>query len=339
VTRPGLWLACAVALLATGGNPAPAQTPEEFYAKQTVNLIVGLEAGGGYDAYARLLARHFGRHLNGASVVVQNMTGAGSLRAVNHVYNVAPRNGTVLGTFVSGVAFEPLFGNQAALFNTTDFTWVGSIAAEVSTCQAWHTAPVQRFEEAFTKELVVGGTGTGADSNLFPQVLNTFLNTKLKLVSGYPGAAPIFLAIERGELQGICGIYWSSVMGTRGDWVRDGKLRPLVQLAVAKHPDHPDIPLALDFARTREDRQAMELIFAAMKFARPFLGPPGVPADRVAYLRRGFDETMRDPAFRAEAERMKLEVGPMTGQEIDALLVRLFATPPSVIERAKAARN
>jgi tripartite-type tricarboxylate transporter receptor subunit TctC len=267
------------------------------------------------------------------------MTGAGSLRAVNHVYKVAPRNGTVLGTFVSGIAFEPLFGNQAALFKTTDFTWVGSINAEVSTCQVWHSAPVQRFEDAFTHELVVGGTGTGADSNLFPQVLNTFLRTKLKLVSGYPGAAPIFLAIERGELQGICGIYWSSVMATRGDWIKEDKLRPLVQLAIDKHPDHPDIPLAIDFAKSQEDRQAMELIFAPMKFARPFLGPPGVPADRVAYLRRAFNDTVKDPAFRAEADKMKLEVGPMSGEEIESMLVRLFATPSNVIERARAARN
>jgi tripartite-type tricarboxylate transporter receptor subunit TctC len=339
VKRSEIWLPFVATLIATLGNPCAAQTPEEFYAKQTVNLVVGLEAGGGYDIYARLLARHLGRHLNGATVVVQNMTGAGSLRAVNHIYNVAPRNGTVLGTFVSGVAFEPLFGNQAALFKTTDFSWVGSINAEVSTCQAWHSAPVQRFEDAFTKELVVGGTGTGADSNLFPQVLNTFLGTKLKLVSGYPGTAPIFLAIERGELQGICGMYWSSVMATRGDWIREGKLRPLVQLAIDKHPDHPDIPLAVDFAKTQEDRQAMELIFAPMKFARPFLGPPGVPADRVAYLRGAFNDTMKDSSFRAEAGKTKLDVGPMTGQEIESMLVRLFATPPNVIERARAARN
>ena len=154
---------------------------------------------------------------------------------------------------------------------------------------------MQRFEDAFTKELVVGGTGTGADSNLFPQVLNTFLGTKLKLVSGYPGTAPIFLAIERGELQGICGMYWSSVMATRGDWIREGKLRPLAQLAIEKHPDHPDIPLAVDFAKTQEDRQAMELIFAPMKFARPVLGPPGVPASTAPHARQGCPPGSRPP--------------------------------------------
>jgi tripartite-type tricarboxylate transporter receptor subunit TctC len=338
-TRTALAAACLAAAWSFITAPASGQAPEQFYAGKQVNIIVGFEVGGGYDAYARMLARHWGKHLNGASVVVQNMPGAGSLKAANYVFSVAPKDGTVFGTIGSGVAFEPLYDNPAATFKATEFSWIGSINAEVSSCQAWHTAPVKRFEDALTREFTVGGTGTGADSNLFPKVLNALVGTKLKLVSGYPGAAPIFLAIERGELEGICGIYWSSVMSLHGDWIRDGKLIPLVQLAVEKHPEHPDVPLVLDYAKTPADRQALELIFAPLKFARPFFGPPGVPADRVGYLRAGFDATMKDPAFRADAEKAKFEIGPATGQEIEALIKRLYASPKDVVERAKVGRN
>ncbi len=327
------------ALLIGAAGTSSAQTPEAFFSGKTINVIVGFEAGGGYDAYARLLARHMGRHAGGANIVVQNRPGAGSLVAANYLFNVAPKDGTVFGIISSGVLFDPLFGNKAAQFEATEFSWLGSINREVSTCQIWHTAPVKNFEDARTTSISVGGTGAGADSHLFPQTLNNVLGTKFKIVSGYPGATSVFLAMERGELDGICGIYWSTLKAQRADWLREGILRPLVQLALQKHPEYPDVPLVLDFARTPEERGALELVFAPMALARPFLGPPGIPADRLAYLRGAFEATMQDPEFKAEADRLKLEVSPMSADEIVALLRRLYQTPPNIVERAKAGRS
>jgi tripartite-type tricarboxylate transporter receptor subunit TctC len=325
--------------LGLGARPGNAQTPEAFYATHPLTLVVGLEAGGGYDLYARMLARHIGHHMNGASVIVQNMPGAGSMTATNYIYNIAPKDGSVLGEMQSGVAFEPLYDNKAARFNAAEFSWVGSINAEVSTCQVWHTAKVKTFDDLFKTEMTVGGTGTGADSNLFPQVLNSILGTKLKLVNGYPGTAPILLAIERGELDGICGVYWSSILSLRPQWFANGDMKPLIQIAIEKHPEHQDIPLVTDYAKNPIDKQALELIFASMKFARPFFGPPGIPADRLAYLRQAFDATMKDPEFLADAQKIKLEIGPTTGDQIVQLIQRLYKSPPEVVERAKAVRN
>jgi tripartite-type tricarboxylate transporter receptor subunit TctC len=326
-------------LLIWAAGPARAQSPESFYAGKTVTIVVGFEAGGGYDAYARLLARHMSRHAGGANIVVQNRPGAGSLVAANYLFAVAPRDGTVFGIISSGVLFDPLFGNKAAQFEATEFSWLGSVNREVSTCQIWHTAAVKTFEDARTTSIAVGGTGAGADSHLFPQTLNAVLDTKFKIVSGYPGATSVFLAMERGEVHGICGIYWSTLKAQRAEWLRQGILRPLVQLALEKHPEYPDVPLILDFARNPEERAALELVFAPMALARPFLGPPGVPADRLAYLRRAFAATMTDPEFKAEADKLKLEVSPMYADEVVALLKRLYQTPASVVDRAKAGRS
>ncbi len=333
--------ACVVAVALACGAPtlAPAQTPGDLFAGKTITLVVGLEAGGGYDAYARLLARHMGAHLGGANFIVQNMPGAGSLTAANYIFNTAPRDGATIGMIQSGVAFEPLYGNAAARFSAPQFSWLGSMNAEVSTCQAWHASPVQTFDEAFTKTMAVGGTGTGADSNLFPQVLNGILGTRFKLVGGYPGVAPILLAIERGELDGICGVYWSSILALRPQWFANGLVKPLVQLAIEKHPAHPDVPLATERAKNPTDRQALELIFASMKLARPFFGPPGVAPERLAALRRGFDETMANKAFLADAAKANLEIGPQTGAEIETLLARIYAAPPEVVQRARVGRN
>jgi tripartite-type tricarboxylate transporter receptor subunit TctC len=341
VQRPTWNFMGALTLLAATLHAVPtcAQTPAEFYAGKQVSIIVGLSAGGGHDLYTRTMARYLGKYLNGANVIVQNMVGAGSLRAANHIANVAPKDGTVIGEVVSSIPFEPLFGNKQAQFKADELSWVGSINAEVSTCQVWNTAPVKTFEDAMKTQIAVGGTGTGADSNLFPTTLNKFAATKFKLVSGYPGTQQIFLAIESGELQGICGIYWSSVMAAHSDWVQSGQLKAIIQIALEKHPDHPDVPLILDYAKSSADRQAMELIFAPMKFARPYFGPPGIPADRLAYLREAFNKTMKDPGFLADMAKLKLEVGPMSGQEIEALIKRLYESPPEVVALAKEARQ
>ena len=299
---------------------------------------IGFSPGGGYDIYARTLARHMGKHIPGnPRLVPSNMEGAGSLTLTNHLYNVARKDGTVIGTINRGAPFEPLIGEpELARFDPALFTWIGSIANEVSICAVWERAGVDNFEQLFTRELTVGGTGSGADTNQFPKVMNGVLGTKMKIVSGYPGGNNIDLAMERGEVDGRCGWSWSSIASTRKAWLDSGLIKVLVQLALEKHRDLPDVPLIMDYAKTDEQRAMLRLIFSRAALGCPFVAPPGMPADRVAILRRAFDAMVSDPVFRAEAARMKLLVTPMTGDEVTRRIADLYATPPDVVTRAKA---
>jgi tripartite-type tricarboxylate transporter receptor subunit TctC len=335
--RIALSVIAASALIAAA-RPADA-ADDGFFKGRQVFVIIGFSAGGGYDLYARLLAKHMGGHLSGATLLPQNMPGAGSLKAANYIYNVAPKDGTYFGIVEQGVLFEPLFGNEGAQFDAQKFGWIGGVNAEVSTCVAWHNSPVKTFEEAFTKEMTVGGTGPGSDPYVFPRVLNAVLGTKFKLISGYPGTNEIWAGMENGELDGLCGWYWSSITSRKNDWLVEKKIIPMIQIGIHKHPDHPDVPLVLDYAKTESDRQVLELTFANMAMGRPFMAPPGMPAGRLATLRGAFADTMKDPGFLADAAKAKLEVNPTTGEEIDALLKRLYAYPPAVVERAAQARK
>jgi tripartite-type tricarboxylate transporter receptor subunit TctC len=327
---------CVWALAAC--SPEDAQTPEAFYRGKTISLLIGSSAGGVYDVYARMLARHMGKHIPGnPRVVPSNMEGAGSLTLTNHLYNVARKDGTVIGTINRGAPFEPLIGEpELARFDPALFTWIGSIANEVSICAVWERAGVDNFEQLFTRELTVGGTGSGADTNQFPKVMNGVLGTKMKIVSGYPGGNNIDLAMERGEVDGRCGWSWSSVASTRKAWLEQGSIKVLVQLALQKHPDLPDVPLIMDYAKTDEERAMLRLIFSRAALGCPFLAPPGVPADRAAALRKAFDDTMKDPAFLEEAAQALLEVAPVRGEELQALIADIYRTPKDVVEKTRA---
>jgi tripartite-type tricarboxylate transporter receptor subunit TctC len=335
-TRLAAASAAAVALFLTA--LAHAQSPADFYKGRNVELYIGYSVGGGYDLYARVLARHIGRHIPGnPTVVVKNMEGAGSLRLANWLYRVAPKDGTTFGIIGRGTPFDPILGQQAATFDGTKFTWIGSGNHEVSVCVSYEGhGGITTFDDLRTKEMTVGGTGASADTDQFPKVVNGVLGTHMKVVSGYPGGNDIVLAMERGELQGRCGWSWSSVKATHGSWIAEKRLNVLVQLSLHKHPDLPDVPLVADLATTDEQRQILQLIFARQVMGRPFLAPPGIPADRAAALRKAFMDTMTDPAFIADADKSQLEVNPVPGDEVQKLVAEIYKTPPEVAKKAAA---
>lgn len=323
------FLACS-AVFSLAAVAALAETPAAFFKDKNVELYIGYTSGGGYDTYARLLARHFDRHIGASALLPKNMPGAGSLVLTNWLYNVAPKDGTAFGIVARGAAFDPLLGSQKAEFDATKFNWIGSMNDEVSVCVAWHTSGITKFEQLFQKKLTVGGTGPAADTDQFPKILNGALGTKLDLVTGYPGGNEVNLAMERGEVQGRCGWSWSSVVATHKDWLDQKKINVLVQLSTAKHPDLPDVPLITDFAKTDEQRQILRLVFARQAMGRPFVAPPGVPADRVAALRQAFIASMRDKKLVDEAKHMNLEINPVSGEKVQEIVEEVYRTPKPV---------
>jgi tripartite-type tricarboxylate transporter receptor subunit TctC len=313
---------------------AQAQPAAEFYKGKQVDLYIGYSAGGGYDVYARLLARHMGRHIPGGPVIVpRNMEGAGSLRLANWLYKAAPKDGTAFGTIGRGIPFDPLMGGKGAQFKASEFAWIGSANDEVSVCASWGKTGISRFDELYKKEMFVGGTGATADTDLFPKVMNGVLGTKMRVVTGYPGGADITLAMQRGEVQGRCGWSWSSIKTNHPDWVKDGTLKLLVQLSLEKHPDMPNVPLIMDMVKTEEQRGVMRLLFARQVMGRPFLAPPGLPADRIALLRKAFMDTLNDKSFLAEADKLKLEITPVAGERVQELVAEIYRTPPDIVKR------
>jgi tripartite-type tricarboxylate transporter receptor subunit TctC len=326
-------IAASLAFLLQCVTPALGQGAE-FYKGKQVDLYIGYSVGGGYDIYARILARHLGKHLPGKPVVVpKNMEGAGSLRLANWMYQVAPKDGTAIGTIGRGIAFDPLLGGQGAQFKATDFGWIGSANDEVSVCVAWAKSGITRFEQLYSRELIVGGTGATADTDLFPRVMNGVLGTRFRLVSGYPGGNDITLAMERGEVDGRCGWSWSSIKTNHPAWVKDGTLKLLVQLSLAKHADLPDVPLVMDLVRTEEQKAVLRLVFARQVMGRPFLAPPGVPKERLALLRKAFMQTLQDEAFLAEARKLNLEITPVSGEAVQDLVAEMYRTPPEILAK------
>ena len=323
------------AALALAMSSASAQTPAEFYKGKTIELDIGTSVGGGYDVHSRLLARHMSKHMPGnPTIVPKNVEGASGLRLANLLYNTAPHDGTVFGILLRNVPFEPMFGNRAAQFDASKFTWIGSASNEVSICVAWHTSGMATLDDLFTKDLVVGGIGPGTDLAVFPKIINGVLGTRMKVVNGYAGGNEVMLAVERGELGGRCAWSWSAAKATRQDWIDHKQINIFAQTALRKHPELPNVPLVLDYAKTDEDRSIFKLVFARQEFAWPYIAPPGVPTDRIAALRKGFMDTMKDPQFLADAEKAKLEIMPVPGEEIERLVGELNATPASVIARA-----
>jgi tripartite-type tricarboxylate transporter receptor subunit TctC len=307
----------------------------DFYAGKQVSLYIGYSPGGGYDTYARVLARHIGKHIPGnPTVIPQNMPGAGSLTLANYLYNIAPKDGTALGTFGRGLAMDKLLGGAGIRFDATKFTWIGSLNNEVSICASWHTSSIKSVDDLKTHQFIVGGTGSGSDTAIFPLVLRNLLGLNIKLISGYPGGNDVLLAMERGEVDGRCGWSWGTVVATRPDWIEEHQINVLLQIALDKHPDLPDVPLVMDLARNDDERQAMELIFARQVMGRPYLAPPAIPVERRDALRRAFDATASDSEFLADAAQAGLELNPVTGVEIDAVVSRIYSASPSAVKLA-----
>jgi tripartite-type tricarboxylate transporter receptor subunit TctC len=331
-TLPALLL--ALASLA----PARADSVADFYKGRTVDVYVGYSTGGGYDIYARALARHMGRFIPGnPTLVPKNMEGAGSLRLANWLANAAPRDGSVFGTIGRGTAFDPVLGQPGAQFTAGDFSWLGSMNQEVSICASWFDSGVNTFADLRTKELLVGAVSNNDDTGQFARVMNTVLGTKMKIVAGYPGGNDVVLAMERGEVKGRCGWSWSSVLAAHIAWWKEKKINILVQLALDKHPDLPDVPLVTELATNPARRQMLRMIFARQVMGRPFVAPPGVPAERVAALRKALMDTMADKDFLADAAKAKLEINPVDGAKVEALVKEIYATPAEVAKQAAAA--
>jgi tripartite-type tricarboxylate transporter receptor subunit TctC len=326
--------ALAAALIAMVPVPASADAVADFYKGKNVDLMVGFSAGGAYDLYARMIARHMGKHIPGTpTMVVKNLDGGGSLRLANALYNTMPKDGTVFATIARGAAFDPLFGNAAAQFDATKFGWIGSANDEVSVCAAWHTSGISKIEDIFTKELVVGGTGPSADTDQFPRIVNAVLGTKMRVVTGYPGGNDVSVAMERGEVGGRCGWSWSSIKTTKQDWYDQKKINIFVQLSLQKHADLPNVPLILDLAKTPEQRQIFTLVFARQALGRPFLAPPGLPPDRLEALRKAFMDTMKDPEFLAEADKAKFEITPLDGARAQQIIADAYKVDPAIAKK------
>ena len=315
-----------------------AQSAGDFYRSRDIDLYIGYSTGGAYDLYARLIGRHLGTHIPGnPTLVPKNMEGAGSLRLANYLYRVAPQDGSAFGTLGRGIAFDPLLIGQGDAFDAQKFGWIGSANNEVSVCVALKGSGIAKFEDLFSNELTVGGTGTSADTDQFPRVLNSVLGTHFKIVEGYPGGNDVVLAMERGEVKGRCGWSWSSIKSTHKSWIDENKMVVLVQLSLTRHPELPDVPLVSDFAKTDEQRQILKMVFARQVMGRPYLAPPNLPAERLATLRQAFMETMTDKDFLAEADNIQLEINPVSGADVEKLVKDVYATPPDIIAKAKQA--
>ena len=326
-----LLLAAAFQVLTlSGGHADPI---ESFFHGKTVTLYIGYSAGGGYDLYARLLARHLGKNIPGnPNVVPENMPGAGSLKAIAYLAKVAPRDGTVIGTFARGMPFYPLLFSPD--FDATKLGYIGSITKDTSLCIAWNTSQVKRWDDLFVAQANFGGEGKGADPDMFATLLAQEFGAKVKLVTGYPGTADMTLAMERGELDGLCGISYSTLTSAHQDWLAGKKINILVQVAMEKDPSLPDVPSLLDLAKDAKQRQVTELAAAPQEMARPFAAPPDLPPERLAALRRAFDQTMTDPEFLADAAKSGLDVNPLTGEALNQLVTKLYDTPQDVVKEA-----
>jgi len=305
---------------------------DDFYQGKQITVVVGFTTGGTYDAGARLFARHLGRHLAGnPTIVVRNMPGSGSLVAALHLANAAPRDGTTLGVIGGGTVFEAMLGNPQAKFDGRQFNWIGGRARDNFLCAVWHTVPVWTIEDVKRRETVVGSTGPGSRTLSYPKALNELIGTKFKVVTGYPGGNEITLALERGEIEGYCGWAVGSIMTRAPQWLRDNTIRGLAQFTLSQ-PDLPNVPLASELPPTRIGRQAIELLSADSVLAWPLIAPPGVPAERVGELRTAFDAMMKDPELLAEAGRQGLDIDPVTGDEMQAVVGRLHQAPAEVID-------
>ena len=334
VALRGLWVtALCMATTLTAGS-AFSQAVDQFYAGKQIKLIIGTSTGGGYDTNARLLARYYGSHIPGNPVIVpQNMPGAGGIRASSFLYSSAPEDGTVIGIVDSSNVVGPLFEKARDQFDPAKVKWVGSIGPEPSLCVSWHEAPVKTTDDFLKKDFIVGGSGAGGQLEIYPRVLNAILGTRMKVISGYAGGNDVVLAMERGEVQGRCGWSYSGILSTRPNWVKEKKLNFLIQLG-GKNSELPNVPVVTDLVTSQEHKDVLNIIFADRQVQRAFFAPPGIPEAQLEILRKAFLDTMRDPNFIADAERIGLAPAPTPGAEVQAIVERLYQSSPKIIDTA-----
>jgi tripartite-type tricarboxylate transporter receptor subunit TctC len=314
-----------------------AQAQKLDFTNQKIALAIATPAGGGYDLYGRLVGRYLGNYLPGnPTFVPQNMPGAGSLIAANWLYNVAPKDGTAIAIIPSATAFESLLGNASARFDARKFNWLASLNDYTAVALAWHDAQIETPADLLSRELLVGSNAPASDTTVWPLLLNALIGTRFKTVKGYPGTAGIALAMERGEVKGMVGDDWASIKANKADWLRDRKIRILMQATAARHPDLPDVPVVGEFAKDAENARVLALFVNRQRYGRPFLAPPGTPAPVIAAYRAAFGKVVRDPDFLREAEQAKLIVKVATGEEMTALVQQIYDNPKPVIEQASA---
>jgi tripartite-type tricarboxylate transporter receptor subunit TctC len=328
-----------VAALALAVSPelAQAQSVADFYKNKSVNLAISFPPGGGYDLYARILGRHMGKHIPGnPTIVPQNMPGAGGLRVAQFFYNAAPKDGLTFGTFTRMAHIAPLY-DSTQKYDAAKFTWLGAITDAVSVCITWHTSPVKTWQDFLTKPTTFGGTGPSGEVDIFTNVYRNVFGANVKLAAGYPGTAQIMLAIERGEIDGVCGIDWTTLKAQRQHWIKNKQINVLVQTAFRKDPDLPHVSLIMELTKDPEKLQILKLYVSSHEFARPFAAPPGIPPDRAAALIAAFEATTKDPAFLAETAKHQMEVAPVSGTRLAGMLAELYKTPEAVLAKARAA--
>ena len=334
----GAWTIAAAAIaISLGAASGGAQAPEAFFKGRQITFLIGAGAGGGYDAYYRTFARHVVHHIPGEPTIVpKNMPAASGLAAANTLYTAAERDGATIGAFPNNIPMDPLFGNPGARYDPRKLNWLGSIGKLENVCATWITSPVKTIAQAREREVVVAAAAATSNSAIMPKVLNALLGTRFKPIMGYDPGSGMTLALESGETEGVCGLSWSTIKAARPHWIKDNKLNVIVQLGLAKLPELPDVPAALDLVTDPVKKQVLGLILVRQELGRPVAAPPGVPADRLEILRGAFDATMKDPQFLAEAAKLELEIEPLSAPEIDKLLADAFATPKPIVQEAAA---
>ena len=329
--------ALALLLAPSLSRAAPA---EDFYKGRQIIFILSTDAGGGYAAYANAFTPHFAAHIPGRPrIIVQYMPGAGGIRAMNHFYSVAAKDGTVMGIVHAPSPYAPLFGIAAAKYDPTRMNFIGSLDDTSGICAAWAGSGIKTWQDVLDKEFVVGGTGAGSQMETFPMMVNKLFGTKIKVISGYRGGNEVFLAMERGEVHGRCGSLVSSITSTRPDWIPQKKIYVPFQVALERNPLFPDSPAIAEFAKDEHTKKVLELLLAHMSMDKPIVLPPGVPAERVALLRAAFHATMNDPAFMADAQRQRITIKEVAGDKVAQILKAAYAMPPDVVEAAKQAMD
>ncbi len=330
--------ACALACV------TPAQAANEsvasFYAGRTVTIYPGFAPGGSAALYSEALSRHMSRFIPGNPMMnVQHMPGAGGLTVMNYIANTAARDGTAFSITDRTAAFGPLMGNDNSKFDGRKLTWIGSANIESTTCVIWHTSPVKTIEDAKKHDIVIGASGATASEVVYAKAVNELIGTRFKFVIGYRGSHDTDLAMERGEVQANCGLGWTVVKNRHPSWLAKNEVRLLYQIALSKHPELPDVPLIIDYAKTPEDRRIFEFLFSPQEMGRPFFAPPGVPEERAAALRDAFMATLKDPQFLADATRLGLEVQPLDGAAVQKIVDRMYSTPAATLDRIKKIMN
>jgi tripartite-type tricarboxylate transporter receptor subunit TctC len=339
-TRPTQRALVAAALLAQICAPgaAMADPVADFYRGRQVNLILSAGVGGGYASYANAFAPYFGDHIPGKpQVVIQNMPGAGGVRAMTYFYSVAPRDGTTVGFVHSSVPFAPLFGLPGAAFEPREMHWIGSLNGATAICVAWHGSRIKTAQDLFEKEFIVGSSGIGSQMETFPIMLHRLFGMKTKVVSGYKSGNDIYLAMERGEVDGRCAGLVSSINSTRPDWFPEKKVSVPIQVSLTRDPLFPDVPAVGEFAKDERTRRILQLLTAPQDMDRPLLVPPGVPAERVAALRKAFHEAMNDPGFIAEAKKQNLELKELDGEGVAKIVEDAYALSPDIVQATREA--